>query len=280
MSVISPWINSVPIGVPGKRAGGADAARPPADAAADPGADAPDARRRRGGRRPGRGAHGALLRRSRRSRRPSRPRARRPRRRGGRPGRDLRLEHAANTSRSISPCRAAAPCSTRSTSGCSPTRSSTSSTTLEDRVVFVDDSLVPVLEELAPRLGSVRNYVVMGGGDAGSLPDAIAYEELLAEQPPTATTTPSWTTARPPASATRAAPPATRRASSTRTARTSSTPSASAWPTRSASAPATASCRSCRCSTPTPGACPTAAPWRAPTSSCPAPTSAARRSPA
>ena len=52
----------------------------------------------------------------------------------------------------------------------------------QDRVVFVDDSLVPVLEELAPRLGSVRNYVVMGNGDAGSLPDAIAYEELLAEQ--------------------------------------------------------------------------------------------------
>jgi fatty-acyl-CoA synthase len=53
----------------------------------------------------------------------------------------------------------------------------------QDQVVFVDDSLVPFLEELAPRLHSVRHYVVMGSGGAGSLPDAIGYEDLLAEQP-------------------------------------------------------------------------------------------------
>ncbi len=51
----------------------------------------------------------------------------------------------------------------------------------EDGVIFVDDSLVPLLEELAPQLPSVRNYVVMGEGDSGSLPGALRYEELLAE---------------------------------------------------------------------------------------------------
>ncbi|MGH2968642.1 MAG: AMP-binding protein, partial [Solirubrobacteraceae bacterium] len=52
----------------------------------------------------------------------------------------------------------------------------------EDAVVFVDDSLVPRLEALAGRLGTVRHYVVVGDGDTGSLPGAIRYEELLAAQ--------------------------------------------------------------------------------------------------
>jgi fatty-acyl-CoA synthase len=51
----------------------------------------------------------------------------------------------------------------------------------EDRVIFVDDSLVPVLEKLAPSFEAVEHYVVMGDGDAGSLPNALRYEELLAE---------------------------------------------------------------------------------------------------
>jgi fatty-acyl-CoA synthase len=50
----------------------------------------------------------------------------------------------------------------------------------EDAVVLVDGSLVPVLEELASRIETVRHYVVTGGADAGSLPNAVAYEELLA----------------------------------------------------------------------------------------------------
>ena len=49
----------------------------------------------------------------------------------------------------------------------------------EDRVIFVDDSLVPVLEKLAPTFQSVTHYVVMGDGDTGSLPNALRYEELL-----------------------------------------------------------------------------------------------------
>jgi fatty-acyl-CoA synthase len=51
----------------------------------------------------------------------------------------------------------------------------------EDRVIFVDDSLVPVLEKLAPSFETVEHYVVMGDGDAGTLPNALRYEELLSE---------------------------------------------------------------------------------------------------
>ena len=54
----------------------------------------------------------------------------------------------------------------------------------EDRVILVEDSLVPVLEKLAPRFDTVRHYVVIGDGDAGSLPDPLRYEELLAAQEP------------------------------------------------------------------------------------------------
>jgi fatty-acyl-CoA synthase len=49
----------------------------------------------------------------------------------------------------------------------------------EDKVIFVDDSLVPVLEKLAPSFQSVRRFVVMGDGDMGALPNAVRYEELL-----------------------------------------------------------------------------------------------------
>ncbi len=49
----------------------------------------------------------------------------------------------------------------------------------EDKLIFVDDSLVPVLEQLAPTFEGVAHYVVMGDGDAGSLPNVIRYEDLL-----------------------------------------------------------------------------------------------------
>jgi fatty-acyl-CoA synthase len=51
----------------------------------------------------------------------------------------------------------------------------------EDRVLFVDDSLVEVLEKLAPEFEGVEHFVVVGDGDAGSLPNVIRYEELLAD---------------------------------------------------------------------------------------------------
>jgi fatty-acyl-CoA synthase len=54
----------------------------------------------------------------------------------------------------------------------------------EDEVIFVDDSLVPILQELAPTFPGVRSYVVMGDADAGSLPNALRYEELLVQAGP------------------------------------------------------------------------------------------------
>jgi fatty-acyl-CoA synthase len=54
----------------------------------------------------------------------------------------------------------------------------------EDRVIFVDDSLVPVLEKLAPSFRTVERYVVMGEGDTGTLPNALRYEELLEQAGP------------------------------------------------------------------------------------------------
>lgn len=54
----------------------------------------------------------------------------------------------------------------------------------EDRVIFVDDSLVPILEKLAPTFETVEAYIVMGDGDAGSLPNVLRYEELLEQAGP------------------------------------------------------------------------------------------------
>ena len=51
----------------------------------------------------------------------------------------------------------------------------------EDRVIFVDEALVPLMEGLAPELECVEHYVVIGDGDADGLPGALRYEELLAE---------------------------------------------------------------------------------------------------
>jgi len=55
----------------------------------------------------------------------------------------------------------------------------------EDKVIFVDDSLVPLLEKLAPSFEGVRHYILMGNparpGDAGSLPNVLRYEDLLEE---------------------------------------------------------------------------------------------------
>jgi acyl-CoA synthetase (AMP-forming)/AMP-acid ligase II len=54
----------------------------------------------------------------------------------------------------------------------------------EDRVIFVDDSLVPILEKLAPSFRTVGAYVVMGDGDTGTLPNALRYEDLLDQAGP------------------------------------------------------------------------------------------------
>jgi len=56
----------------------------------------------------------------------------------------------------------------------------------DDRVIFVDDSLVPLLESIAPRLPRVRAWVLMGDGPlpATSLSPAWRYEELVARGDP------------------------------------------------------------------------------------------------
>jgi acyl-CoA synthetase (AMP-forming)/AMP-acid ligase II len=52
----------------------------------------------------------------------------------------------------------------------------------QDKIVLVDDSLVPLLEKVAPTFETVEHYVVMGDGDSGSLPNVLRYEELLSDQ--------------------------------------------------------------------------------------------------
>ena len=47
----------------------------------------------------------------------------------------------------------------------------------EDRVVFVDASLMPVFQHIAPHLKSVEHVIVMGDGERPD--DALDYEELL-----------------------------------------------------------------------------------------------------
>jgi fatty-acyl-CoA synthase len=50
----------------------------------------------------------------------------------------------------------------------------------EDRVIFVDPDLIPLVERFAPRVRSVDTYVVMGDEvPETSLPNAIAYEDLI-----------------------------------------------------------------------------------------------------
>ncbi|HEX4733808.1 MAG TPA: long-chain fatty acid--CoA ligase [Thermoleophilaceae bacterium] len=51
----------------------------------------------------------------------------------------------------------------------------------QDKVLFVDDSVVEVLEKIAPEFESVEHFVVVGDGDSGSLKNVIRYEELLAD---------------------------------------------------------------------------------------------------
>jgi fatty-acyl-CoA synthase len=51
----------------------------------------------------------------------------------------------------------------------------------QDQVIFIDDSVVPLLAPLAGQLQTVRHFVVMGDGDAQDLPNVLRYEELLAE---------------------------------------------------------------------------------------------------
>lgn len=54
----------------------------------------------------------------------------------------------------------------------------------EDRVLFVDASLVGVLAPVMHRLASVRSVVIFGEADANLIPGAVAYEDLLGANGP------------------------------------------------------------------------------------------------
>ena len=54
-----------------------------------------------------------------------------------------------------------------------------------DRVILVDDSLVPLLARVRPQLGTVEHVVVIGDGDAAALGERVLrYEQLLAAERP------------------------------------------------------------------------------------------------
>ena len=54
----------------------------------------------------------------------------------------------------------------------------------EDSLIFVDASLVPLLEKIAPQLETVKQYVIMcdGAMPETSLKPAVSYEELIAPE--------------------------------------------------------------------------------------------------
>ncbi len=54
----------------------------------------------------------------------------------------------------------------------------------QDRIIFVDDSLVPLLERVVDQLDSVELFVVMGDGDTGRLDPVVRYEDFLAQAEP------------------------------------------------------------------------------------------------
>src|SRR5436853_3083564 len=53
-----------------------------------------------------------------------------------------------------------------------------------DRIVLVDDTLVPVLAKVVAELRTVEHFVVVGGGDATPLGDVLRHAELLAAEAP------------------------------------------------------------------------------------------------
>src|SRR4030095_16362017 len=54
----------------------------------------------------------------------------------------------------------------------------------EDRIVIVDDSLVPLLAKVAKDLKTVERYIVVGSGDASVLGEVLRYDELIAAEKP------------------------------------------------------------------------------------------------
>jgi len=55
----------------------------------------------------------------------------------------------------------------------------------EDKVIFVDATLVPLLEKVAPRVETVEHYIIINAPKdfKTSLPNTMHYEDLIADQP-------------------------------------------------------------------------------------------------
>lgn len=54
----------------------------------------------------------------------------------------------------------------------------------QDRVVIVDDTLIPQIERILPSITGVEHFIVIGdAGHVGSLPDPLSYEALIADEP-------------------------------------------------------------------------------------------------
>ncbi len=54
----------------------------------------------------------------------------------------------------------------------------------EDEILLIDDNLVPLLAPIASQLTTVKHFIVMGDNvalDSVPLPNALSYEEILAE---------------------------------------------------------------------------------------------------
>jgi len=93
----------------------------------------------------------------------------------------------------------------------------------EDRLIIVDDSLVPLLARVAKDLKTVERYIVVGAGDASGLDasgDVLRYEEIIAAEQP-GFEWPELDERAAAAMCTRAGQQAIRKASFTRTARPS-----------------------------------------------------------
>jgi len=56
----------------------------------------------------------------------------------------------------------------------------------EDRVIIVDDVLIPLLARVADQLTTVEHFIVVGDGDGGALDTPLRYEDLLAAATPVA----------------------------------------------------------------------------------------------
>ncbi len=54
----------------------------------------------------------------------------------------------------------------------------------EDKVIIVDDSLIPLLAAIKDELKTVETIIVVGDGDASALGETLSYETLLAAEEP------------------------------------------------------------------------------------------------